>query len=53
MSNYSIEEIGRQIDNCRNKEEIKDLLYKLRNEIADDDEGEAMKQKILRLRGRY
>ena len=53
MSNYRIKELERKIQECRDKEEVKELLYELRNEIADDEEGEGIKQNVYRLRGIY
>lgn len=53
MSNYSIRELERKIENCRDKEVLLKLLDELGYERADDEEGEAVKQKLLRIRGRY
>lgn len=53
MSNYSIRELERRIENCNDKEVLKKLLDELRCERADDEDGEAVKQKVLRLRGLY
>lgn len=50
---YRIKELERKIQECRDKEEVKELLYELRNEIADDEEGEGIKQNVYRLRGIY